>query len=105
MAKYLLLVVSNPVPGRVEEYNRWYSDVHLGEVLQVPGFVGARRFQVVAQPSDNPICGSYVALYEMDCEDPVATYASLGTATDAGRIRVSDALDTVNISITVLRPL
>jgi len=39
MAKYLLLVTSNPVEGRDAEYNRWYTEEHLRDVLKLDGFV------------------------------------------------------------------
>ena len=31
----LYMVKSNPVAGKEDAYNRWYSDVHLLEVLQI----------------------------------------------------------------------
>jgi hypothetical protein len=36
--KYILVVMSNPVPGREQEYNTWYDTQHLPDVLQNPGF-------------------------------------------------------------------
>ena len=39
-----LAVTSDPVPGREDEYETWYNDAHLPEVLSIPGFAAARRF-------------------------------------------------------------
>ncbi|MGJ3558570.1 hypothetical protein ACR6C2_04830 [Streptomyces sp. INA 01156] len=33
----MLLVLSDPVEGREDEYNEWYSGQHLGETLQTRG--------------------------------------------------------------------
>ena len=45
MTKHVLLVFTSPVEGREDEYNAWYNDVHLGEVLTADGFVRAQRFK------------------------------------------------------------
>src|SRR5690606_19186746 len=44
---YAYVVLSNPVPGRDQEYNDWYSNRHLADVVAVPGFVSAQRFRLV----------------------------------------------------------
>ena len=38
-----LLVFSDPVAGREDEYHTWYTETHLPELLTLPGFVAARR--------------------------------------------------------------
>ena len=40
----LHMVKSNPVAGKEDAYNRWYSDVHL-PVLRIDGFQTAQRFK------------------------------------------------------------
>ena len=40
------LVYSNPVPGMEDEFNEWYSDRHVHEILRVPGYLSAQRFRV-----------------------------------------------------------
>jgi hypothetical protein len=43
MAKGIILVESFPSsPDRDEEYNTWYDEVHLGELVALDGFVSAR---------------------------------------------------------------
>ncbi len=44
--KHVLVVMSNPAPGKEQEYNDWYTNVHLGDVLKVPGIVSAQRFKL-----------------------------------------------------------
>jgi hypothetical protein len=44
MTGYIQTVVTAPVVGREDEFNRWYDDTHLPEMLQVPGFVAGRRY-------------------------------------------------------------
>jgi len=42
--RYILQVSTRALAGREEEFNRWYGEVHVGEVLAVPGFSSCRRF-------------------------------------------------------------
>ena len=38
-AEYLSLVTVDIDPEVEDEFNRWYNDVHVGEVLDCPGWV------------------------------------------------------------------
>lgn len=37
------IILANYVPGRRQEYQTWYDDVHSGEVINVPGHVAMKR--------------------------------------------------------------
>lgn len=51
----LFLAFNNPA-GDEEEYNRWYDEVHVPAVLQLDGFVSARRFRLSdARPPTDPL--------------------------------------------------
>jgi len=43
MRKFTWLVLTNCDPDFESEFNRWYDEVHIGDLLRVPGIVGARR--------------------------------------------------------------
>jgi hypothetical protein len=89
MTAYIQTVVTAPVVGREDEFNRWYDDSHLPEVLQVPGFVAGRRYALTRPGSAD---GSrFLAIYEIETEDLAATLAALGAA--APTMTVSDAMD------------
>jgi len=88
MAKHMLVVLTNAADGRDEEFNRWYNDVHLGDVLGVDGFVGAQRFALDAVGGDPP--HRYLALYEIETDDIDAAVQRL--ADSAGTMVLSDAM-------------
>ena len=75
MARGILLVFSNPsAPDRLDEFNAWYTDVHLPEFLRVPGVKAARRFELSATqmslPPGTPLGGRrFLAAYEVEVED------------------------------------
>ncbi len=69
MPENLHLVFSTP-PAHVsdEEYNRWY-DVHLGEILVLPGFAAARRYRLQTVKGEwTPSAHRYLAAYELTGE-------------------------------------
>lgn len=88
MAKFKMLVLSNPVDGRDEEFNRWYDDVHLDDVFKVPGVVGAERFRFRSGEGFK-----YLAIYELDCDDPAQVEQELMTRAGTDAMTMSDAFD------------
>ena len=46
MPKYLFFAFTNPTPGKEDDYNSWYEEHHLKDVINVPSFVSARRFRL-----------------------------------------------------------
>jgi hypothetical protein len=91
MPDYKFVVFSNPVEGKEAEFNSWYNDVHLGEVVALPGFVGAKRFRIHPNSEAEP-AHRYLAIYEMSTTDPQAVLTSLTDAAASGALRMSDTL-------------
>lgn len=88
MPRGILFVESRPSsPERTEEYNRWYNEVHIPDVLRVPGFRSARRFA----PVDGE--GPFVAVYEIEGDDLHAVFAGLAEAAQRGDVPISDAME------------
>jgi hypothetical protein len=57
--RYVMLVLANPVPGLENEFNDWYNMTHLGDLLQLPGWVGAQRFRIVSSVNPRPTKEGY----------------------------------------------
>lgn len=91
MARYAFTVFSNPVAGQEQEYNRWYDEQHLGDVLKVPGFVAAQRFKL-AQP-DPDVPAQYLAIYQFDCDDLQNTMTALQERAGTQDMPLSPALE------------
>ena len=77
MSKHVLLVFTDPVPGRTEEFNSWYREVHLPDVLGLPGFRAAQRFIAKSGLHDEQPEHQYLAIYEIDEEDLSAALNTL----------------------------
>ena len=104
MAKHLLVVVTTPAEGQEEEFNRWYTSEHLDDVLRVPGFVAAQRFKLTRDTAKRSP-GPYLAIYEMDTDDPDAAVAALTEASVSGRMKISTAMDAVNVVASIYTPI
>lgn len=89
MTNPYLLVLTNPVEGRDAEYNDWYTDTHLSEVLQVPGIVAAQRWRVAEESAAGPPL-RYLAIYELDDRPTADVIAALFEA--AQTMTMSSAL-------------
>lgn len=68
----LLIVMSNPLDGHHNEFNDWYSHVHIRDVMRLPGSSAVQRLrltegQVVSTPGVVPDRSfEYLAVYECD---------------------------------------
>ena len=97
MARYQYVVMTNPVEGREAEYNDWYTNTHLREVTAVPGFKSAVRYKVVPRAKAAFIPKQrYLALYEIETDNPEEVLAELSRRSGAGQMAMSTALDRSN---------
>jgi len=92
MRRYKYLVYTNARDGRDDDFNAWYDDVHLGEVVAVPGFTGAERYAARPQPGEDAPSHKYLAIYDMETDDVAATLAGLLKRGTSGGFKMTDAL-------------
>ena len=80
MEKWIMTVESNCAdPSREEEYNEWYNNVHLPDILETPGFIRAARYENSAPDESN---GKYLAMYEIETDDLGQTMVAFATNVD-----------------------
>ncbi len=92
MARGFMIVQSGPSdPAREDEYNDWYSNTHISEVLAVPGITGARRYRL-HDSGGAPASHRYMAVYEIEADDLSAPLKELGARSARGEIHMSDVL-------------
>jgi hypothetical protein len=78
-------------PGNI--YNEWYTDVHLKDVLKVPGIVAAQRFKLSdVQRDAPPFPWQYLALYEIETDDLNRTLAELRERAGTSAMVISNAV-------------
>ena len=102
MARYVLVVRTNCADeSRDDDFNDWYDNTHLPDVLEIPGFVAAARY---VSPLAGPLAwesGKFLATYEIETEDIDKTLALMGEHMDKKRKqgRFSELLIIVGASL------
>jgi hypothetical protein len=91
MSRHVLVVHTRPLEGREEEFNAWYDEVHLPDVLAVEGFVSARRFRAAPSVHGELPEHPFLAIYEIEADDLAGALLALRTA--ARQMEMSPALD------------
>src|SRR6201996_1788215 len=104
MARYNIVVLSNPVAGREAEFNTWYTQTHIMDLLKCPGVITAQRFKTVDALSPNA-AQRYMARYEVETSDIAATMAEIQSRLGGPQMRMTDAFDTKSAVIMVMEPV
>lgn len=91
----LLLALTNAVEGKEDEFRDWYWGTHIPEILALPGFVSARRYQATGPAEGAP--HRFVTVYEVEG----SAEAARTTLFTAG-LSFSDTLDVASV---VMLPL
>lgn len=82
MRKFTWVVLTNCDPAHEREFNEWYDEVHIGDLLRIPGVVSAVRSRL-AEPQMSMVDGAlvlcaprainakykYLACYHLEAED------------------------------------
>ncbi len=93
-----LFVFTSPVDGRADEYDDWYENTHLAEVLMVPGIYAAQRFRLgMTPPEGSPAPPAQnLAVYEIKGDPDVALAAMMERAPS---MKMSDSLDLASVAM------
>jgi hypothetical protein len=68
MIEAVLVVLTNPVAGREDDFNDWYTNVHTRDALRFRGSIAQQRFVFAhdqVQDYPNGFVSKYLALYEV----------------------------------------
>lgn len=96
----LHVVHVNAQPERGDEFNDWYENVHIPDVLSIPGVLKARRYaleddQLGHRNREYPY--RYLTLYELD-GDHREIVRAINEAIVSGRFSLSTALNPVYVA-------
>jgi hypothetical protein len=103
MPVFKLLVFTNPVAGRDDEYNDWYDNQHLPDTMTFRGWKFAQRFKTVPRYLDRDAPARYVAIYEIEADSMEEALRSSEEGT-AGTF-ITDALDLESAWVIPLTPI
>lgn len=93
MPHFQLFAFTSPAKGREDEFNNWYTNTHLTDVLRVPGVKSAQRFRLTEKQRDAPLFPqSYLAIYECEAESVDDVLQALAARSGTDKMPLSDAL-------------
>jgi len=96
MASYKLVVFSDSTEaGNEDEYNDWYTNQHLDDVVAVPGFVSAQRFKLKTLVMGE-FKTKYMAIYNIESDDPQKVMDAMMARRGTDQMIISEALDVDN---------
>ncbi|GGN23002.1 DUF4286 family protein [Streptomyces fuscichromogenes] len=93
--RHLFVVLSNSAPGQDDEFNRWYDNTHIPQVLKIPGWNSVQRYRLhPARLNDQVAPGphQYMALWDIE-GDPAAAFAAHDEFAGRGEIDFTSAID------------
>lgn len=93
--KTKMLVYSNALEGKDDAFNRWYDEIHLGEVIQMSKAVAATRYRLSDDQAAEVDGFWYLAIYEFEVGAKEA-FDSLMAAT--GKMDMGDSLGETKIA-------
>ncbi len=92
MPKYVFIAASAAKDGRDDEYNKWYDEEHFDDICALPGVKSGRRFNASpSSPMETP--APYLAIYEIETDDPDQVFTELHSRMQAGKMSATDSLD------------
>jgi hypothetical protein len=102
---YNWIVLTNATQGSDATFNDWYDDVHIPDLLRVPGIVSARRFELapvqmtseegqmkVVSTGDASLDYRYLALYAIETDDLEAVLEEVRVRAGTSEMVLSPAL-------------
>lgn len=97
MSHAVLLAYVQPTgPADEAEFNRWYDEVHIPQLIErVPGVHSAKRFHFAAEQFEGaPIpAHRYLVHYEIDSNDVAGTIAEISKALTDGSLELTTTID------------
>ena len=92
MRKFKMLVFSEPFEGGEDAFNAWYTGQHLDDLCALPGFTSAQRF-TLHSVSMGTTLNKYLAIYDVETDDPDAVIAGMFAARDTPAMPMSPAFN------------
>jgi hypothetical protein len=95
---YKYVVLTNALPGRETDFDNWCDKQHIGDVLKIPGIVGATRFRATLdQSGPGQTVRRYMTVYDIESNDLPGVIAELAARAGTAAMPISDSLDIASL--------
>jgi hypothetical protein len=91
--KYKLVVFTNAVEGKDEDFNDWYQNTHLRQIVSIKSYVQAQRFRLHTNiVPGGPDLSRYMAIYDIETDDINASLRAMNDLAASGRMPLPDSM-------------
>ena len=91
--KYKMVVFTNAVEGKDKDFNDWYQNTHLAQIVSIKSFVQAQRFRFhTSIVPGSPDSARYMAIYDIETDDINASLAAMNELAVSGRMPLPDSM-------------
>jgi hypothetical protein len=99
------ITLSNPLGGEDDVFNEWYTNIHIVDVLKIPGVISAQRFRLASEQRRNPPYEyRYLAIYKIDDSDIRGPMEALRKLSGTPLMPVSETFDPKHLAL-VFEPI
>jgi hypothetical protein len=113
MPSAVMLAFTSPTSSETEDdYNEWYSNKHIQDLVKLPGVKAATRYKMNHDVETLPgVTGpqqKYLAIYEIegDTDEDLARFTeTLRAALGDGRADIDETLDMADLSASLALPI
>ncbi|HMP56434.1 MAG TPA: hypothetical protein PKD92_07670 [Novosphingobium sp.] len=92
MGRFTMIALTNAKPGRDAEFVEWYDNVHLAQMLSVPGVMTAQRCKLADIPAAGTPRWGYAGIYTIEADDPAPVFEAMMRRYQAGEMTPCDAM-------------
>ena len=91
--KYKMVVFTNAVEGKDKDFNDWYQNTHLKQIVSIKSFVQAQRFRFHTNiVPGGPDPARYMAIYDIETDDINASLGAMNEFAASGRMPLPDSM-------------
>lgn len=101
---YKFIVLTNASDGRDDEFNDWYSNRHLPDVLDIPGIVSAQRYELAEVQRTDRLPYRYLSIYDIETDDLQSVADEIGRRAGTDAMIISDAMAQEKLPL-IFKPL
>jgi hypothetical protein len=105
MPKFIMVVQTNAADDRHDEFNDWYTNQHVPDILALDGFSAAQRFRRVDPGADKEGARRYLAIYEVEADSMDDVQKTMGTAMGTDAMKMHDSFDAASAQLWFYEPL
>ena len=90
--KYKMVVFTDAVAGLEKEFNEWYQNTHLKDIVSLENFDAAQRYKFTMNITDGANLAPYLAIYDIETDDIQAAIKSMNDFAASGRMPLPQAM-------------